>query len=281
MSERRLFRSLLALFAFLIVIGMAVLLFTNSKPNPVDVLRDSGTFRIGYADEYPYAFVDNSQRVRGESAESAREIAKRLGFKQIQWIEMPFEQLIPNLQARHIDMIAAGMVITPARQQHVSFSLPTLQFDSGLLVHAANPKFLRPSDIENQRSDITLAVIDQSFEQLKLNQHVGAKLSVVTDLTQALDALDTEAVDGIVVSLPTLRVIAESYPDDYLLLTLSSNQVPSFITNAVAFAFHPDDGDLLAAWNEQVQQWVGTESHLQLITAYGFSPMDTPHPTPR
>lgn len=281
MSERRLFRSPLALFAFLIVIGMAVLLFTNNKPNPVDVLRDSGTIRIGYAVEYPYTFLDNSQRVRGESAESAREIAKRLGFKQIQWIEMPFEQLIPNLQARHIEMIAAGMVITPARQQHVSFSLPTLQFYSGLLVPATNPKFLRPSDIEKQRSDITLAVIDQSVEQIKLNQNGGAKLSVVTDLTEALDALDTEAVDGIVVSLPTLRVIAESYPDDYLLLTLSSNQVPSFNTNAVAFAFHPDDDDLVAAWNEQLQQWVGTESQLHLITAYGFSPMDIPNYTPR
>jgi len=281
MSMQRFFHFPFNLLALLVITGVAVLLFAHSKPNPVDVLRDSGTLRIGYAVEYPYAYIDNTKQVRGESPDTAREIAKRLGFNQIEWIEMPFAQLIPNLQARHIDVIASGLVVTPEREQLVRFSLPTLQFYSGLLIPVPNPKFLLPADIENQRSDITLAVIDQSIEQMKLHQHGGINIKVVTDLIEALDALDMQKADGILLSVPSLRVIAESYPDDYQLLTLSRNQAPSFNANVVAFAFHNDDEALMTAWNEQLQQWVGTESQLQLIESYGFRPMDIPHTTSR
>lgn len=276
MFIQRFFQFPFNLLVLLIALGFVVFMFTDSTPSNLDVLRDSGTIRIGYAVEYPYAFVDENQQVRGESPDTAREIAKRLGFTQIEWIEMSFAQLIPNLQAQHIDMIASGMFITPERQQMVRFSHPTLQFYSGLLIPASNPKFLQPKDIENQRRDVRIAVIEQSVDQMRLLQLDGEKIILVGDLIEGLDALDTLKADGILLPIPSLRDIASSFPDDYMLLTLNRSQTPSFNIHNVAFAFHQNDVALVNAWNEQLQQWVGTESQQQLIASYGFKPIDMP-----
>lgn len=276
MFIQRFFQFPFNFLVMLIALGFVIFIFTDSRPSTLDMPRDSGTIRIGYAVEYPYAFVDENQQVRGESPDTAREIAKRLGFTQIEWIEMPFVQLIPNLQARHIDMIASGMFITPERQKMVRFSHPTLQFYSGLLIPASNPKLLQPKDIENQRRDVKIAVIAQSIEQMRLLQFDGEKIIVVGNLIEGLDALDTLKADGVLLPIPSLRDIALSFPDDYMLLSLNRSQTPSFTMHNVAFAFHPNDVALVNAWNEQLQMWVGTASQQQLIALYGFKPMEMP-----
>lgn len=282
MSMRRLVQFPFNLLTVLVSVGLAIILFIFAQPDSAeDLLQDKGSIRIGYAIEYPYAYVDAHQRVRGESADSAREMARQLGFKQIEWIEMPFSQLIPQLQSRQIDVIAAGMFITRDRQQLVRFSIPTLQVYPGLLLPASNPKFIQPADLENQRSDITLAVIDKSVEQITLQQHGGAQIKTVSNAIHALDALDSGEADGILLSLPSLRVFTDNYPDDYMLFTLGKTHTPSFAADYVAFAFHRDDTALVTAWNEQLQNWVGSESHLQLIASYGFKPMDVPRMTSR
>ena len=50
-------------------------------------------------------------------------IAEKLG-KELEWVDMPFDSLIPALLAQKIDIVAAGMSATPERRNESLSLLP-------------------------------------------------------------------------------------------------------------------------------------------------------------
>ncbi len=53
---------------------------------------------------------------------------------------LPFNALIPSLTSGRIRLIAAAMVITPARQEIVDFSEPVYSYGEALIVAASDPR---------------------------------------------------------------------------------------------------------------------------------------------
>jgi membrane-bound lytic murein transglycosylase MltF len=83
----------------------------------------------------------------GESPEVAKQIAARLEVRQVKWRQAEFGALIAELEAGRIDVIAAGMFMTPERAQRVSFSVPSFHVRQGLWC----PKAIRGSFISTKR----------------------------------------------------------------------------------------------------------------------------------
>ncbi|WP_417347262.1 basic amino acid ABC transporter substrate-binding protein [Ferrimonas sp.] len=72
---------------------------------------------------FEYMGGPNGDEVKGFDIDIARQIAEDAG-KTLKVENMKFDSLIVALNAGKIDMIAAGMTITPERQKAVSFSQP-------------------------------------------------------------------------------------------------------------------------------------------------------------
>lgn len=73
----------------------------------------------------PFEYFEG-EKIVGVDADIAAEIAKDLGKKVvIQHID--FDSLIPSLVAGKADFVAAGMTITPEREQEVDFSIPYVE----------------------------------------------------------------------------------------------------------------------------------------------------------
>ena len=68
----------------------------------------------------PFEYIDNNQVV-GFDVDLAREIAKSLG-KDLKVEDMSFDGLLPALDSGQIDMVAAGMTVTPEREKNALFS---------------------------------------------------------------------------------------------------------------------------------------------------------------
>lgn len=111
-----------------------LLVFRATRDDSLDRLRSKGTITIGYAVEAPYAFLTPDGTVTGEAPEIAKVMASRLGIGHIAWRQVEFGSLLAELEAGRIDVIAAGMFITPKRADRASFSLPTFRVREGLLV---------------------------------------------------------------------------------------------------------------------------------------------------
>ncbi len=69
----------------------------------------------------PYEFVDENNNVAGIDAEIAAAVAEKLGME-LEIKDMAFESLITAVSSGTVDVVLAGMTVTPERQESVNFS---------------------------------------------------------------------------------------------------------------------------------------------------------------
>ncbi|MDY3868686.1 MAG: transporter substrate-binding domain-containing protein [Pyramidobacter sp.] len=102
----------------------------------------------------PYEYRNEKGELEGFDIEFAEIIAKRLG-KKVEWVDMPFDSLIPALMAGKIDLIAAGLSATEERARRVTFSAPYEISFSAFVTKAENP----PKDVDEIAGKIVAAQI--------------------------------------------------------------------------------------------------------------------------
>lgn len=155
----------------------------------LDAAKAAGKIRIGYANEAPYAYMDSKEaRVTGESVEIARVVLKRMGIDEVEGVLTEFGSLIPGLQAKRFDIIAAGMYVTPERCQQVAFSDPTYGVGQAFLVQKGNPKNLHSYADVAKNGEAKLGVVVGAIEaEYATKQEIPAgQVVVFPDAVSAL-----------------------------------------------------------------------------------------------
>lgn len=126
--------------------------------------RQQGFIRVGFANEAPYGYVDETGRVTGAAPELARAVMRNLGVREVDGVPTPFGSLISSLNDGRFDIIAAGMFITPDRCDQILFSDPDYCVEQAFLVLKDNPLgILRYEDIANQLT-VKLGVLTGAVE---------------------------------------------------------------------------------------------------------------------
>jgi ABC-type amino acid transport substrate-binding protein len=74
-------------------------------------------------DNPPFAWVDSLGRPQGRDVEMMSALAHLL-HRRLEWQRMPFDQLLPAVQAGRVDIVCATLGITPERAQLVEFTRP-------------------------------------------------------------------------------------------------------------------------------------------------------------
>lgn len=69
----------------------------------------------------PYEFVDENNNVAGIDAEIAAAVAEKLGME-LEIKDMAFDSLITAVSTGSVDVVLAGMTVTPEREESVNFS---------------------------------------------------------------------------------------------------------------------------------------------------------------
>ncbi|WP_353119156.1 ectoine/hydroxyectoine ABC transporter substrate-binding protein EhuB [Nitratidesulfovibrio sp.] len=249
-------------------------------PDPNDATWRGGTIRVGYALEPPYADRTPEGTVTGEAPEVARAALSRAGITRVRWVLGDFNALIPDLLSGQIDMIAAGMFITPERAARVTFSLPTSAVGQGLLVRRGNPRDLHDYASLAERSEVTLAVLDGAVEhrQLLLLDMPAERLFLVPDVHAGMTAVRKGRVDGLALSGPTVVLLARQHPDELEAAQPFTQPVieGKSVVGLCAFAFRKEDAPLADRVNEQLRAFIGTPEHLALVRPFGFDATSLP-----
>ncbi len=89
--------------------------------------------RVGVAPVSPPMIFKEGTRIVGLEADFAQALGKELG-RPVQFVELPWEELIDALNDDKIDIIMSSMSVTPARQFRVAFSIPYLRIGQMVLV---------------------------------------------------------------------------------------------------------------------------------------------------
>lgn len=249
-------------------------------PDPSDATWRGGTIRVGYALEPPYADRTPEGTVTGEAPEVARAALARAGITRVRWVLGDFNALIPDLLAGQIDMIAAGMFVTPERAARVTFSLPTSAVGQGLLVRRGNPRDLHDYASLAERSEVTLAVLDGAVEhrQLLLLGMPAERLFLVPDVHAGMTAVRKGRVDGLALSGPTVVLLARQHPDELEAAQPFTQPIieGKSVVGLCAFAFRKEDAPLADRVNEQLRAFIGTPEHLALVQPFGFDATSLP-----
>ena len=93
-------------------------------------VKAAGVLKVGTETEFaPFDFIDAGEHV-GLNVDLFDEIGKELGVK-IEWVTLPWDGVLPGLEAGKFDMVAGPATITKARMEHYRFSAADRRGDGG------------------------------------------------------------------------------------------------------------------------------------------------------
>lgn len=189
------------IFAFLglvLALGLTVIpAFSQTPPNPFRVATEA-TFP-------PFEFQQGGQ-LTGFDIDLMRAIGKEADLN-IDFRNLPFDGIIPALQARTVEAAISGMTITAERAQAISFSRPYFRAGLAIAVREDNRTIKNFEDLKGKR----IAVQIGTTGALEATKIPGAVVSQFDSAALALQELINGRVEAVVNDKPvTLYAIKEA-----------------------------------------------------------------------
>ena len=270
-------RSLLAVLCVAAFSGAAAAQDTLAR------LRSAGSVRVGFPNQVPYAYANESGTLTGADAEIARLVFARMGIKTMDGVLTEFAALIPGLRADRFDTVLA-MFVTPARCAQVAFSEPVYAIGQGMVVKSGNPAGIASYE-DFTHKPLRLAVM-AGAAQAGYAKTLGIpedRVVAFPDGPSALAAVSAGRADAFGISdLPARRLLSTAGNNSGLQL------VPNFPDPTIggrpargydAFAFRPADTSLRDAFNIALAELQATPQFLDAMAPFGFTKANLPDRT--
>ena len=229
---------------------------TGPSPKFNKILED-GILRVGVSLFTPWTLKDKNGVLVGFEIDVANKLSKDMGVTP-KLISYDWEKLIPALNDGEIDIIIAGMAITPKRALKVNFSLPYATSGVSLATNIEKTKNIQSVE-ELNRPTIKIGVISTTVsESLAKRVFDQATIRIFQKSNVAEDAIVTGKIHAYMESNPIPRFIALENPTK-VDVPLSE---PLLITKA-GFAINKGDADFLSYLNSWIvsrkaDTWLGS-----------------------
>ena len=210
----------------------------------------------------PFEFRDNSSgQISGFDVELVRMIGEQAGHP-IELVALPFDGIIPALQARSIDVAIGAITITAERARAIDFSRPYFKAGLAIVVRDKGPQFTTLEQLEGQR----IAVQIGTTGAIAAAKVPGAKVSSFDSTPLALQELANGNADAVVSDVPAilyaidqakltgLRIAGEHLSTEYYGIALPANS-PLAVPINTALGKLIDDG----RYGELYRKWFGAE----------------------
>ena len=157
------------------------------------------------ADFPPFTLKNSGGNFSGLDIDAARWIAEKKGF-QVQFVAVPWDNIVPSLEAGTIDIIWSGMTISDERQAKVNFSQPYYTVNQSIAVRAGSPVTMQ--DLYDGR--LRIGVQAGSTEADWVTQNLirtgkmpAANLSLYPNITTLTNNLENGNVDASIIQAPS------------------------------------------------------------------------------
>ena len=177
----------------------------------------------------PFEFLDTQTKdYTGFDMDLIRAVGQKAGFD-VQILNMGFDALIPALMTGNVDVVAAGVSITPERQKRVDFTTPYYTSGLSMLIHRTDAeKFKTFDDLKNQRLAVQIGTTGAD----KAKDIQGAKVSSFNTTSEAFMDLLSHNASAVVLDRPVLAYYLKNQPKAAQQLT-----IPPYIADAEEFGF--------------------------------------------
>ena len=229
--------------AIIVCAALALAFTAEAAARDLQEVRKSGTLRVGVTLFAPWAARGADGELLGFEIDVAQQLTADLRLK-AQLLAYDVDRLVPALEAGEIDVIAAGLTITPERALHVNFSQPYAESGISLATHlerTANVKDVSGLDSE----EFTIAAVEGSVgAELARRSWPRARLQVFPSVEAASEALLAGRVHGYVEDEPVPTFLALENPG-----VIDVPTARPLLASPAGFAVNKGDPDFLAFLN--------------------------------
>jgi polar amino acid transport system substrate-binding protein len=198
-------------------VGMATALLGSSMTlaGTLQQVLSRGNIRVGVTLAEPWTLRDEDGDYDGFEVDVARKLAADMGVD-VEFLRYDYDEIVRALESGEIDLIAAGLTVTPERALHVNFSNPYAVSGIGI---ASNLE--ATSDVE-------------TLEQLNAPEYTVATVSdsIAEDLAQRI--LPRATHRSFLSEVDASEAVVNGDVDVYL----EQEPIPSFL--AVEYRFQVD-----------------------------------------
>ena len=198
--------------------GAALLLGATSTAYADDVLakvKAAGTMKVGTETAFaPFDFIDAGAHA-GLNVDLFAEIGKEMGVK-IDWVALPWDGVLPALEAGKFDMVAGPATITKARMERYRFTMPIAEATVALLKRKGDATVMKPEDIGGK-----IAGAGKATAQLAQLKAYGDTLPGKVDareyvsFNEAYADLAAGRIVAVANSLPNIAFVASQRADTF------------------------------------------------------------------
>ncbi|MBC8285004.1 MAG: transporter substrate-binding domain-containing protein, partial [Nitrospinae bacterium] len=158
------FSTLIIFIAFCVAISCQSAIAAESVPSSkFQSILQTGKLRVGVALFTPWVFKDNNGNLAGFEIDVAKKLAKDMNLKP-KFVSYDWNELIPALMGGEIDIIVAGMAITPQRALKIIFSQPYATAGINIATNLSLTKDVEGLDELNQ-SKIKIGVVSETVSE--------------------------------------------------------------------------------------------------------------------
>ncbi len=236
-------------------------------------LQDQGTIKVGFANEKPYGYENDEGEITGASVDTAKAVFAELGIDEVEGHLADYDQLVPGLGAEKYDAITSGMAITPDRCENAAFGEPDMKYGEGLIVQKGNPENLKSYKDIADNEDATISIMSGATENdFVVSEGVDeSQVQGAPDIPATIAAVESGRADATTGTEMTLIDALDSADSDNLEFVEDFEQpdiegVPSY----GAVAFHPDQTELLEAYNEKLAELKESGKIAEILEDNGF-----------
>lgn len=223
---------------------------SSSKSSAATAMGPSpNLLRVGIsADMPPFIYRQGGQLV-GLEIDFAKQMGKDLK-REVRFVEMDWEDLIPALQANKIDIIMAGMSYTPERNAIISMTTPYMTSGQMVLVLRKNyQKYGLPGQVGNTKAKVGAEagttgefMVQSSFPNATLVTYDSAKAGAM--------AVADGDVELFIHDAPTIYWLAGTYQNRGV-----TPARPVLAVDQMVWGVNRDNAELLQEVNALVSTW--------------------------
>jgi Na+/H+-dicarboxylate symporter/ABC-type amino acid transport substrate-binding protein len=219
----------------------------SEQGTALERIRARGFVRVGYfAAALPFAFENESGELVGYDIELAHALARDLGVR-LDLVPVERERVPELLDSRSIDIVMAGVALTPGRAAAITFSEPYLDETLAFIVPDHRRTEFADWEALRARTDLRFAAPDiPYYVDLMRRLLPQAQVEVVTGLEAQLAAGGTVDADAIVAAAERGSAWTLLYPQ----FTVVVPQ-PGLVRIPLAYPLVDDD-----QWRVFIDQWL-------------------------
>jgi len=211
-------RIVIGIVAIAVVVLGLVVPATASDANPaLSRIVANKVMRVGVTGaQPPFNVVDKSGKLIGYDIDLSNFLGDAMGVK-VEFVKMPFAQLLPALEQGKVDMVMSGVTMSPERNLKAAFVGPYIVSGKAILTSSdALAAINKTEDLD--RTSLRIAALEGSTSQQFVETAMPkVKLVKVPDYDAGIKMLIEGKIDAMVADYPICAISELRYKDKGLI----------------------------------------------------------------